>query len=81
MLKKLNSLSILAILTALCAAIEVVLLHSVPRRSFTDDDAPRLLADVHLVREYFTARDETGEARKRKAWSRIRSLPSAARVR
>ena len=32
-----------------------------PPRSYTEDDAPRLLADVSILREYFIARDEKGE--------------------
>ena len=52
---------ILSVLTALATALETVLLQGEPRRTFTADDSPRLLADVHMVREYFIARDEHGE--------------------
>ena len=51
---------VLSVLTALVAALEVVLLQGEPRRAFCVDDAPRLQADVHLVREYFCARDAAG---------------------
>ena len=52
---------VLAVLSAMASALELVLLQAEPRRIFHADDAPRLAADLQLLRDYFVARDETGE--------------------
>ena len=66
---------VFSLLTATVAAAEAALLDNPPaahapsphgqpppppRRTLLEDDAPRLRADVQLLREYFIARDEAG---------------------
>lgn len=52
---------VLSVLSALSAALELILLQAEPRRSYLAEDAPRLQADLRMLREYFVARDELNE--------------------
>ncbi|KAL1503093.1 hypothetical protein AB1Y20_011156 [Prymnesium parvum] len=61
--KSIRDAIIFSIFTAIVEALEHILLDSGAKRAFQPEDTDRLLADVELLRQYFIAKDLTGQVR------------------